>query len=79
MVRARTSGREEEQSKYYLKYMKKYTVKKNEAELVQAARQRIKRITGTEEAFLTDTYEGKPELVAHCEDAYIIKRLSRCL
>jgi aldehyde:ferredoxin oxidoreductase len=72
MVRARTTGQEEEATKVLASLHEQIHGVKKDGELIEAARQRSKYITGTEKAFVADEYEGKPELVAYSEDTYIV-------
>jgi len=50
----------------------KFPDEKSAAEYVRRVKEKVKRVTGTEKAFLVDEYEGKPELVAYMEEAVIL-------
>jgi len=45
---------------------------KTAAEQADTIRQGLRKITGTEQAALSESYQGKPELVAYIEDGIII-------
>jgi len=46
---------------------------------IEATRQKAKRISGTEKAFLANEYEGKPEIIIYAEDVVtIVDCLSAC-
>jgi len=45
---------------------------KTAAELEVAMKEKLKKITGTDKAYLSEEYEGKPELIVFFEDSVII-------
>jgi len=49
-----------------------YSDEESANEFIAKTRQRAKRISGTEKAFLEEEYEGKPEIVIYAEDIVII-------
>jgi aldehyde:ferredoxin oxidoreductase len=56
-----------------------YPDAKSASEFLAATREKAKRISGTDRAFLENEYEGKPEIVSHIEDVVIIvDSLSAC-
>jgi len=56
-----------------------YSDEKSAGEFIEATRQKAKRISGTEKAFLANEYEGKPEIIIYAEDIVtIVDCLSAC-
>ena len=56
-----------------------YSDEKQASGFIEATRQKAKRISGSEKAFLANEYEGKPEIIAYAEDVVtIVDCLSAC-
>ena len=72
-MRSRPGALEEgEDAEYQAFLYRELYGKKAAAEYLEAARQRVKSITGTQKGGLLDNYEGKPELVVYAEDVVTI-------
>jgi len=68
-MKVRTGGLEEVE---VTEQSLKYPDAKSAAEYIKAAKEKVKRVTGTDKAFLPEEYEGKAALVAYMEEAVII-------
>ena len=68
-MKVRTGGLEEVE---VIEQSLKYPDEKSAAEYIKAAKEKVKRVTGTEKAFLPEEYEGKAALVAYMEEAVIL-------
>ncbi|MFC1912583.1 aldehyde ferredoxin oxidoreductase family protein [Chloroflexota bacterium] len=75
-MKVRTGGLEEVE---VIEQSMKFPDAKSAAQYIKAAKEKVKRVTGTDKAFLPDEYEGKAALVAYMEEAVIIgDSLSAC-